>query len=99
MLRRIDPRILIGSLLILGGLLALLDNLGIIRDASGVFWGIVFGGVGLVFLYVFITNAGNWWRLSPLLHFLASRPPACFRLHWNHGAVWPSWAASAFPFG
>jgi hypothetical protein len=64
-MRRIDPRLLIGSLLILGGLLTLLDNFGVIRNASGIFWGLVLGLGGLAFLYLYLTNTSNWWALIP----------------------------------
>jgi hypothetical protein len=52
-------------LLILGGLLSLLDNFGIIRNAGGIFWGLVLGLGGLAFLYLYITNTANWWALIP----------------------------------
>ena len=64
-MRRIDPRLVVGSLLILGGLLTLLDNMGIVRNAGGMFWGIVLGLAGLAFLYVYISNTFNWWALIP----------------------------------
>jgi hypothetical protein len=69
-MRRIDTRLIIGGLLILGGLLSLLDNFGIVRNAGEVFWGIVLGLGGLVFLYLYITNSSNWWALIPAFALL-----------------------------
>jgi len=69
-MRRIDTRLVIGGLLILGGLLSLLDNFGIIKNAGDVFWGIVLGLCGLVFLYIYITNTSNWWALIPAFALL-----------------------------
>jgi len=69
-MRRLDPRLIFGGLLILGGLLALLDTMGIIRDASGVFWGVVFGAIGAVFLYVLVTNPSSWWAAFPAFTLL-----------------------------
>lgn len=36
-MRRYDPRLIFGGLLMLGGLLSLLDALGIISNAGGIF--------------------------------------------------------------
>lgn len=69
-MRRIDPRLVIGALLILGGLLSLLDNFGIIQNAGNIFWGILFGLGGLIFLYVYATNPGSWWALIPAFALL-----------------------------
>jgi hypothetical protein len=85
-MRRIDTRLVIGGLLILGGLLSLLDNFGIIRSAGDVFWGIVLALGGLAFLYVYITNTSNRWALIPafaLLGMAASNflPPSL--KNWN----------------
>ena len=38
-MRRYHPRLVIGVLLVLGGLLSLLDAMGIISDGGGIFWG------------------------------------------------------------
>ncbi|HXF84222.1 MAG TPA: hypothetical protein VNK49_02440 [Anaerolineales bacterium] len=63
---RYDPRLIIGSLLVLGGVLSLLDALGIIADAGNIFWGLVWGAVGVGFLYVLLQDrARNWWAAFP----------------------------------
>lgn len=64
-MRRIDPRLLIGILLIVGGLLSLLDAQGIISNGSGIFWGMVFAAGGLVFIYMLINDPNNWWAAFP----------------------------------
>lgn len=64
-MRRIDPRLLIGVLLVLGGLLSLLDVWGVISDAGGIFWGMIFAAGGLAFLYLLFNNRGNWWAAFP----------------------------------
>jgi hypothetical protein len=69
-MRRLDARLVIGGLLILGGLLSLLDNFGIIRSAGDVFWGIVFGLCGLALLSVYTSNTSNWWALIPAFALL-----------------------------
>lgn len=66
-MKRIDPRIVIGVLLILAGALGFLQAFGFLRDASDVFWGLVFLAVGTVFLFVFANGFanGNWWAAFP----------------------------------
>lgn len=64
-MRRIDPRLLIGILLVVGGLLSLLDVQGVIANAGGIFWGLVFTAGGLAFLYLLFNDAGNWWAAFP----------------------------------
>lgn len=60
----LESRILWGSLLILGGVLFLLQNLGLI-EFGGVFWALLFGIGALFFLSVFFSNRLNWWALIP----------------------------------
>ena len=64
-MRRIDPRLLIGVLLVLGGILSLLDVQGIISNGSGIFWGLIFGAGGLAFLYMMFSDPINWWAAFP----------------------------------
>jgi hypothetical protein len=66
-MNRIDPRIVIGTLLILAGALGFLQAFGFLRDASDVFWGLVFLAAGAVFLFVFANGfaTGNWWAAFP----------------------------------
>lgn len=64
-MRRIDPRLLIGLLLVVGGVLSLLDVQGVISNAGGIFWGMIFAAGGLVFLYMMFNDRGNWWAAFP----------------------------------
>jgi uncharacterized membrane protein (UPF0136 family) len=69
-MRRYDPRLIIGVLLVLGGLLSLLDAMNIISNASGIFWGAVFAAGGLVFLYMLINDRNSWWAAFPAFTLL-----------------------------
>ena len=65
-MRRINPRLLIGILLVVGGFLSLLDVMGVISNAGGIFWGLVFGVGALAFLYLlFSDQTNNWWAAVP----------------------------------
>jgi len=67
MIKRLDPRIIIGTLLILAGGLGVLQAFGFLRDASDVFWGLVFLAAGAVFLFMFVSSfaSGGWWAAFP----------------------------------
>lgn len=64
-MKKMDFRIITGVLLILGGILGLLDKAGIIKEGFSLFWAVVFGFAGIVFLYFFFTNRNNWWAAIP----------------------------------
>ena len=66
-MKRFDPRIVIGVLLILAGGLGFLQAFGLLRDASDVFWGLVLLAAGGVFLFLFANNfaSGGWWAAFP----------------------------------
>ncbi len=64
-MKRYDPRLWIGILMVFGGVLILLENLNIISDVGDIFWGIVWGLVGLFFLFMLIRDRGNWWAAFP----------------------------------
>ncbi|MFT3893266.1 MAG: hypothetical protein QM730_16675 [Anaerolineales bacterium] len=70
MMKRYDPRLWIGVALVLGGILALLDTLGIISNAGGIFWGVVWGIAAAIFLYMLFTNPESWWAAFPGFTFL-----------------------------
>lgn len=70
-MRKFDLRLTIGGLLILGGVLALLDTMGLIGNAGGIFWGLIWGAVGVFFLYLLINDRQrNWWAAFPGFIFL-----------------------------
>jgi hypothetical protein len=60
----LESRILWGGLLILGGILFLLQNLGIL-ELGDLFWALLLGLAGVFFLSVFFQNRSNWWALIP----------------------------------
>ena len=60
----LSSRIVWGSLLILGGLLLLLENLTDIKF-SGLIIPVLFGFAGLAFLSTFLQNRANWWAIIP----------------------------------
>jgi hypothetical protein len=70
-MRKYDPRLIIGGLLLFGGLLSLLDAMGIIGNAGGIFWGLVWGAVGVFFLYLLTADKSrNWWAAFPGFTFI-----------------------------
>jgi hypothetical protein len=66
-MKRFDPRIVIGTLLIVAGTLGFLEAFGFLRDASDIFWGLVFLAAGGIFLYMFAGGfaSGQWWAVIP----------------------------------
>jgi len=65
-MRKYDPRLIIGGLLVFGGLLSLLKAIGIIRNAGGIFWGLIWGAIGVYFLYLLMADRSrNWWAAFP----------------------------------
>lgn len=61
-------RVILAGFLILLGVLILLSNLNILPwdiDALQWFWLLVFGGAGISFLAVFLSNRDNWWAVIP----------------------------------
>jgi len=69
-MRRLDPRLIIGILLVFGGLLSLFDVMGFISNAGGIFWGLIWGAAGLFFLYMLLNDRRNWWAAFPAFTFL-----------------------------
>lgn len=65
-MRKYDPRLIIGGLLIFGGLLSLLEVMGVIPNAGGIFWGVIWGAVALYFLHLLsVDKVRNWWAAFP----------------------------------
>lgn len=60
-----NRRILFAVLLIAAGVLFLLQNVGLIPNLAGVFWGALFALGGLAFLSVLFTNRSAWWAAIP----------------------------------
>ena len=62
-MKRFDPRIIFGILLIAGGGLALAQRMGLLENASDIFWGGAFLAAGLAFLSLLF--GGHWWASFP----------------------------------
>jgi hypothetical protein len=62
-MKRIDPSIVVGLVLVLAGSLFALQTMGILTDVGDVFWGALFLAAGAIFLFVFFT--GSWWGVIP----------------------------------
>ncbi len=62
-MKRFDPRIILGVLLIAGGGLALAQTMGYLENASDLFWGGIFLAAGLAFLSLLL--GGHWWAAFP----------------------------------
>lgn len=69
-MRRYDPRLILGVLLVLGGILWLLEAIGILSDAGDIFGGVIFGAGGLVFLSMLLGDRRNWWAAFPAFTML-----------------------------
>jgi hypothetical protein len=55
-----------GVLLVLGGFLFLLQNLGIFQELASLVWVMLFGAGGLFFLYLFLNDrVHTWWAAIP----------------------------------
>lgn len=69
-MKKYDPRLWIGILMVFGGVLIFLQNLNIITNVSGIFWGAILGLVGLFFLYLLIRDRSSWWAAFPAFTLL-----------------------------
>lgn len=64
-MKRIDLRLVLGILLLIGGGVMLLETTGILRGAGQYFWaGLVAIAAG-VFLYYYFANRSKWWAAIP----------------------------------
>lgn len=69
-MRRFDPRLWLGVLLIAGGVLILLQNLGVLDRGLDWLWAAVMALVGAGFLATFFGDRAHGWALIPGLIFL-----------------------------
>jgi hypothetical protein len=65
-----ESRLLWGGLLVVGGVLFLLQNLGFFRFGD-LFWGVLLGFGGLFFISWFVQDRQNWWALIPGLALIS----------------------------
>jgi len=69
-MKLLSSRLLWGLVLVVGGVLLLLDTFGIFKGGA-LFWTIVSGIAGLLFISLYFTNHEQWWALIPGIIFLA----------------------------
>jgi hypothetical protein len=96
MMKRFDPRIVLGSMLLLGGGLLLAQTMGYLKNATDVFWGLIFLIVGVAFLSLLL--GGNWWAVFPGMTLVALGVEVLFgdQLGAFDGAVFLGGIAIAF---
>ncbi len=63
-MNKFDNRLLWGILLVAGGILFLLQNLGMFQF-NNLIWAVLLGGAGVVFLFALVSNRQNWWAIIP----------------------------------
>src|SRR6266542_610042 len=68
-MRRYDARLIWGLVLVAGGILFLLQNIGLL-PFGGYVWAITFATAGGIFLAYFFNNRANWWAIIPGLTLL-----------------------------
>lgn len=91
---RMQTRLALGILLIAGGILFLLQNMGIIRQGGDLFWTLVFLAAAAVFGYMYWTDRSQWWPLIPGLAFLGIA--VTIFLGWALPAVGEAWGGAFF---
>ena len=64
-MKRFDMRIIFGLVLIFGGGMFLLQNLGLFYGGADLVGAILLGSAGGAALYVYANNRENWWALIP----------------------------------
>ena len=64
-MKRFDYRILVGAALILGGILMLLDQTGVLRGAADLFWAGILAIGAAIFLFWFFSDRSRWWAAIP----------------------------------
>ena len=65
MIKRFEASVAWGVLLVAGGVLFLLQNLGILGGGLALVWALLFAAAGVVFLSVFLNDRANWWAVIP----------------------------------
>lgn len=63
-MERSEGRIIGGALLVGGGILLLLQNLGLF-GGGGLLWALIFAVGGLAFLALYARDRANWWAFLP----------------------------------
>lgn len=92
-MRRMDARLVVGLLLIAGGVVFLLQNLGYITWGSLV-WALAMVGCGLTILAAFIRSRIAWWAIIPGLTLLGLG--GSLLLKTTNPAMAAAWGSSLF---
>ena len=87
----LESRILWGGLLVLGGVLYLLQNLGIV-SLGNLYWSLLLAMAGVFFFSLFLQNRENWWALIPGFTFFAIA--LSLLLRWLAPGFTDTWGAS-----
>lgn len=66
----LTSRIFWGLVLVIGGIILLLESMGVL-EGSEVFWMAILAIGGILFLVAFISNRGAWWAVIPGVSSLA----------------------------
>ena len=70
-MKRFDPQLWLGMMLVLGGVLVFFDTMGVISNAGDSFWGLIWGAGALVFFFYMLMNgADNGWAAFPAFTLL-----------------------------
>jgi len=64
-MKRFDYQILVGAALILGGILLLLDQTGILKGAIALLWAGVLAIGAAICLFWFFSDRSKWWAAIP----------------------------------
>ncbi len=64
-MKRIDLRLALGILLLMGGAVMLLETTGLVAGASRYFWAGLVAIAAAAFLYVYFADRSKWWAAIP----------------------------------
>jgi hypothetical protein len=65
-MKHLESALVWGVLLIVGGVLLLLQSLGVLVQLTGLIWAAIFGVGGLIFIALFLQNSQvRWWSAIP----------------------------------
>jgi hypothetical protein len=64
-MKKFDYRILVGAALVLGGILMLLDQTGVLKGATDLFWAGILAVAAAIFLFWFFSDRSRWWAAIP----------------------------------
>jgi hypothetical protein len=62
--------LLLGAVLVIGGIILLLGNIGVF-ELGDLFWGLVLGAVGIFFILLYFQDRRQWWAWIPGITLLS----------------------------